>query len=110
MLFSLIFVEINKESQYRENFVENPEQVHDENEYKRCGTDPGLVVIFNQVNFDFLDPRSGSNKDVNELIVTFGRLGFNIDRKYIHSDFTKAQIENQLKESKKKEEETRRKS
>lgn len=82
-------------------FIErHKDNVKDEYEYPRKGTDPGLVVIFNQENFEHVSKRKGSRRDVNELIQAFGRIGYNIEKKYIHNDLTRKEIIQILKERK----------
>ncbi|KAF5287192.1 hypothetical protein FQA39_LY16011 [Lamprigera yunnana] len=76
-------------------FKEDPNQIQDEDEYQRSGTDAGLVVIFNQESYDSsrnIEKRVGTNTDVNELILTFGRLGFNIERQHIHNNLKRKEI------------------
>ncbi|KAK5640374.1 hypothetical protein RI129_011185 [Pyrocoelia pectoralis] len=81
-------------------FTENPQGIEHEDEYPRNGSDPGLVVIFNQQTFDGSDElvRLGTNRDVNELIVTFGRLGYNIEERYIYSDLRRCEILKEIKD------------
>lgn len=81
-----------------EKFIENPNQIEDDYEYPRKGKDPGLVVIFNQESFDTnLDLRKGSRRDVNELIQTFGRVGFNMEKRRIYNDLTREEILEELR-------------
>ncbi|KAJ3660337.1 hypothetical protein Zmor_004789 [Zophobas morio] len=61
-------------------------------EYQRSGTEPGLVLIFNQEAFDDKSYRLGSRRDVNEIINCVSRLGFNINDKCIFTDYTRDQI------------------
>ncbi|KAF2881842.1 hypothetical protein ILUMI_24343 [Ignelater luminosus] len=82
----------------KKKFIEDPEKVPDNREYVRSGTDPGLVVIFNQQQFESVDysKRTGTNRDVNELILTFGRLGYNVEDKYIFNDLKRKEIIDEL--------------
>lgn len=80
-----------------EQFVERENQEIDDNEYPRKGKDAGLVVIFNHEHFNNLDLRKGSRRDVNELIQSFGRVGYNIEKRYIHNDLTRKQVKAELK-------------
>ncbi|GJQ67689.1 hypothetical protein Trydic_g16515 [Trypoxylus dichotomus] len=74
-------------------YVERDDKHPDELEYKRNGSDQGIVIIFNQAHFDNAKEfRKGSTKDVNNIIFTLGRLGFNIDEKYLFSNLTHSQI------------------
>ncbi|KAB0791990.1 hypothetical protein PPYR_13951 [Photinus pyralis] len=81
-------------------FTENPHAVEHEDEYPRTGSDPGLVVIFNQQTFGDDDEmaRRGTNRDVNELILTFGRLGYNIEERYIYNNLKRFEILEAIKE------------
>lgn len=72
--------------------MEKPTELQDAYEYPRTGTDPGLVVIFNHERFDNQDLRKGSRRDVNELIQSLGRVGYNIEKKYIHNDLTRKEV------------------
>lgn len=67
-------------------------------EYERTGTDPGTIIIFNQEVFDDenLRMRTGSRRDVNEIITCFQRLGFNIYENNIHHDKTAEDIFKEL--------------
>lgn len=38
----------------------------------------------------------GTNHDVNEAILTFGRLGYNIKARNIHNDFTRGELIKEL--------------
>lgn len=80
-----------------EQFVERNNQEIDNYEYPRNGKDAGLVVIFNHERFDQLDIRKGSRRDVNELVQSFGRIGYNIEKRYIHNDLTRKQVIAELK-------------
>ncbi|XP_045462090.1 caspase-6-like [Harmonia axyridis] len=73
-------------------FEENTTYLLDKFEYPRNGKEPGLVIIFNQVHFNNEKTRIGSYKDVNEIVLCFSRLGFNIRSKYIFTDLTKAEL------------------
>lgn len=83
-----------------QKFVEDPSDLQDDYEYPRNGTDPGLVVIFNHERFENLDLRKGSRRDVNELIQSLGRVGYNIEKQHIHNDLTRREIMQVLKERK----------
>lgn len=85
-----------------QKFVEKPSDLKDDYEYPRNGTDPGLVVIFNHESFldSSVQFRKGSRRDVNELIQSFGRVGYNIEKNYIHNDLTRKEILKVLKASK----------
>lgn len=81
-------------------FKETPAQTKDEFEYKRSGSDPGLLIVININQFDF-DPklkRHGSEKDMRDLIKTFGKIGFNVKKKYILENLSKPKIQSALKE------------
>lgn len=80
-----------------QKFVENANQIEDAYEYRRKGQDPGLVVIFNHERFDSLDLRKGSRRDVNELIQSFGRIGFNMEKRHIYNDLTRKEFKGILK-------------
>lgn len=80
-----------------EQFVERENQEIDDYEYPRSGQDAGLVVIFNHERFNNLDLRKGSRRDVNELVQSFGRVGYNIEKRYIHNDLTRKQVKAELK-------------
>ena len=69
-------------------------------EYQRSGTEPGLVLIFNQEAFDDKSYRRGSRRDVNEIINCVSRLGFNINDKCIFTDYTRDEILETVKASK----------
>ncbi|KAK4873487.1 hypothetical protein RN001_015516 [Aquatica leii] len=81
------------------SFKEDLNQNHDPDEYKRSGTDSGLLVIFNQLSYEdeSYEFRKGTNQDVNELILTFGRLGFNVDEKYIFNNLDRGSFLNVIK-------------
>lgn len=69
-------------------------------EYQRKGNDPGLVLIFNQESFSDKPYRLGSRRDVNEIINCMSRLGFNINEKYIFTDYTREEILKTVRSSK----------
>lgn len=73
-------------------FEERSGYLLDKFEYPRKGKEPGLLIIFNQVHFNNEKTRLGSYKDVNEIILCFSRLGFNIKSKYIFTDLTKSEM------------------
>ncbi|KAL3285179.1 hypothetical protein HHI36_019298 [Cryptolaemus montrouzieri] len=75
-------------------FQEQPNYLIDKFEYPRKGKEPGLVIIFNQVHFldEDTKPRYGSYKDVNEIVICFSRLGFNVRSKYIYTDLTRTEM------------------
>ncbi|XP_044269704.1 caspase-6-like [Tribolium madens] len=75
-----------------ERFVERQELLLSPFEYQRMGEDPGLVLIFNQELFEDQPYRLGSRKDVNEIITTMSRLGFNIHDENIFNNLTRDQI------------------
>lgn len=83
-------------------FIEQPSDLKDKYEYERNGTDAGLVVIFNHERFSNAGVgfRKGSRKDVNELIQSLGRVGYNIKKQYIHNDLTRKEIMKVLTERK----------
>lgn len=60
------------------------------------------MVIFNHESYldSTLQFREGSRRDVNELIQSFGRVGYNIEKNYIHNDLTRKEILNVLEASK----------
>ncbi|KAI4470577.1 caspase [Holotrichia oblita] len=70
----------------------------DELEYERNKSDQGLVIIFNQKKFQDESEREGTTKDVNDIIFTLGRLGYNIDEQYIFIDFTTKEILEKINE------------
>ncbi|KAK9882056.1 hypothetical protein WA026_018906 [Henosepilachna vigintioctopunctata] len=82
------------DSQQFGRFEEKFGYLLDKFEYSRKGKEPGLLIIFNQVHFNSQSSsvRRGSCRDVNEIILCFSRLGFNIESKYIFTDLTKAEI------------------
>lgn len=47
-----------------------------------------------------MDLRKGSRRDVNELIQALGRVGYNIEKKYIYNDLTRKAIISVLRERK----------
>lgn len=65
-------------------------------EYSREGTDPGLVIVFNQVNFLSESKRTGSTRDTNEIILCLQRLGYNIYKDDIMTDQTTFEITTKL--------------
>ncbi|KAL1517926.1 hypothetical protein ABEB36_001625 [Hypothenemus hampei] len=69
-------------------FVERTHLNLEDLEYNRDRPDPGRIIIFNQEYFDTNSQRMGSRRDVNEIIMCFQRLGFNIDEKDVQSDLT----------------------
>lgn len=73
---------------FQEPFVERKHFKTDKFEYSRSGDEAGLVFIINQEYFldRELEQRRGSRRDVNEIIICFQRLGFNIDQKNILPD------------------------
>ena len=85
----------------KNKFFERREHLEDEDEYKRAGSDQGLVVIFNQETFEGTEVsnREGTRKDVYELVTTLGRLGYNIDQRYILNDLKKKDIIEKIQES-----------
>lgn len=68
----------------------------DKFEYERKGDDPGLVLIFNQENFKNLSTRTGSTRDVNEIIISMQRQGFNIHEDDIMTNGTTQAIKDKL--------------
>ncbi|KAF5290287.1 hypothetical protein FQR65_LT11621 [Abscondita terminalis] len=66
----------------------------EDDEYYRTGKEAGLIVIFNHYSYlnNSSEKREGTNRDVNELILTFGRLGFNIDQNHIFIDKTRGEM------------------
>lgn len=69
-------------------------------EYRRNGTDPGLVLIFNQENFESEQrTREGTRRDVNEIITTMSRLGFNMNKDRVYQDKTRKEILEVIQES-----------
>ncbi|XP_044754330.1 caspase-6-like [Coccinella septempunctata] len=73
-------------------FEERTTYILDKFEYPRKGREPGLLIIFNQVHFNNEKTRTGSYKDVNEIILCFSRLGFNIRSKHVFTDLTKSEM------------------
>ncbi|KAL3285177.1 hypothetical protein HHI36_019296 [Cryptolaemus montrouzieri] len=74
-------------------FTENLRYLEDPLEYRREGSEPGLVLVFNQETFDNGSPtRDGSLKDVEDIVTCLTRLGFNISSKHIFTDLTKDEI------------------
>ncbi|XP_066148219.1 caspase-7-like [Euwallacea fornicatus] len=67
-------------------------------EYNRKGSEPGRVIIFNQeFGDDHVMIREGSRRDVNEIIMCFQRLGFNMSADDVLLDSTAKQITHKLK-------------
>ncbi|XP_066255947.1 caspase-6-like [Euwallacea similis] len=65
----------------------------DKFEYDRQGSDPGRIIIFNQeFGDDSTLKREGSRRDVNEIILCFQRLGFNIFEEDVLVDKTEDEI------------------
>ncbi|XP_056644595.1 caspase-3-like [Diorhabda sublineata] len=83
---------------FQEPFVERKHFKTDKFEYSRSGNEAGLVFIVNQENFldKEIEQRRGSRRDVNELIICFQRLGFNIDQKNILPDATTEVIHDRI--------------
>lgn len=80
-----------------QRFVERKAKVQDPNAYARDRDEPGLVIIMNQTfSTDITKKREGTEYDVAELVTTFSRLGYNIDKEYIRSDLSKKEIEQLL--------------
>ncbi|KAJ8919924.1 hypothetical protein NQ315_006453, partial [Exocentrus adspersus] len=65
-------------------------------EYPRTGSDPGQILIFNQERFTYKPERKGSTRDVNEIIQSFQRLGYNVEKKDILNDGTTADVKQKL--------------
>nr|XP_023021485.1 caspase-3-like [Leptinotarsa decemlineata] len=72
----------------------------DKFEYPRNGHEPGLILIFNQEKFNDPDSkrRTGSRRDVNEIVICFQRQGFNVDPENIMTDFTVEEVRNKMSE------------
>ncbi|XP_060520241.1 caspase-6-like [Cylas formicarius] len=85
---------------YIKRFSERAHFSLDDLEYPRNGIEPGKVLIFNQEVFEDseLDYRRGSVRDVNELIICMQRLGFNIEKGDICTDYTAEGIFKKLDE------------
>lgn len=82
-------------------FVEQQRELNDDLEYVRDKREPGLILIFNQQNFtDESLERRGSDRDVQELIVSFGRIGYNIEEHNIFNNSTRKDIMSKLNEGK----------
>ncbi|XP_030761476.1 caspase-7-like isoform X2 [Sitophilus oryzae] len=64
-------------------------------DYPRKGTDPGIVLIFNNETFSD-EPRLGSRRDVNEILICFSRLGFNIHESDVCTDYSAERIQNKI--------------
>lgn len=81
-------------------FKEIPVQTKDDFEYDRSGSDPGLLILINinKYDNDRHKQRRGSNKDVKDLINAFGKINFNINKKFIHENLSKSKILSFLKE------------
>ncbi|XP_044766269.1 caspase-3-like [Coccinella septempunctata] len=74
-------------------FFDKREYCLDALEYPRDGDDPGLVLIFNQEHFQGSnETREGSEKDVQDIITCFGRLGFNIRKNHIFKDCSEKEL------------------
>ncbi|KAF5287190.1 hypothetical protein FQA39_LY16009 [Lamprigera yunnana] len=84
-------------------FEEDPKFVPNDYEYPRPGKDPGLIVIFNQQKFEKFEERLGTNRDVNELILTLGRLGYNIEEEFIYNDLPKKDVLDKLSDLSKRD-------
>lgn len=63
-------------------------------EYERNGSEPGRILIFHHETFADSDikKRSGSRRDVNEVIICFQRCGFNISEDDIFQDKTTDEV------------------
>lgn len=84
----------------KREFTERHNLQLDKFEYPRNGNDPGYVMIFNQENCDgFKKSRTGTRRDVNEIIICMQRLGFNIKEDNIITDATTYEIQQKLDES-----------
>lgn len=79
-------------------FVERKHLLTDVFEYPRTGNDPGLVLIFNQENFDSQKDRVGTRRDVNELLICLQRQGFNIGKDNVMHNAQPDEIKAKLKE------------
>ncbi|XP_074034882.1 caspase-7 [Leptinotarsa decemlineata] len=84
----------------KRKFQERKHLPIDKFEYPRNGHEPGLILIFNQEKFN--DPeskrRTGSRRDVNEIVICFQRQGFNVDPENIMTDFTVEEVRNKMSE------------
>lgn len=67
-------------------------------EYPRNGTDPGKVLIFNHETYDDsgVSLRPGTRRDVNEIILSLQRTGFNIHGDDVMTDFTEKEVMDKL--------------
>nr|ALF06104.1 caspase-3 [Dastarcus helophoroides] len=81
-------------------FTEKEHIPIDVTEYNRKGKEPGLVLIFNEENAENQPYRKGSRRDVNEIILCFSRLGFNIYEDNICTDFTRKEVLEKLEQVK----------
>lgn len=79
-------------------FVERKHFLADKFEYPRNGNDPGLVLIFNQENFEYEKDRVGTRRDVNELVECLQRQGFNFGQNNIMHNASADEIKAKLKE------------
>ncbi|KAK9882055.1 hypothetical protein WA026_018905 [Henosepilachna vigintioctopunctata] len=73
-------------------FEENQNFRTDRLEYKRTGSEPGLVIIFNFEEFENTTARPGSSKDVDDIVTCLARLGFNINPKHIFNNLSKDEM------------------
>ncbi|XP_017786301.1 PREDICTED: caspase-6-like [Nicrophorus vespilloides] len=79
-------------------FEEKNHEYEDGREYPRKEKEQGMIVIFNQISFDGLDRRSGSEVDEKRIIRTFNRLYFNIKRKFIFRDLNRKEMLDKIDE------------
>ncbi|XP_050309740.1 caspase-1-like [Anthonomus grandis grandis] len=70
----------------------------DEFEYDRNGNNPGKLIIFNHQVYDNekIKERFGTKRDVNEIIICFQRLGFNVSEDDVVTDATIEQVRAKL--------------
>ncbi|KAK4873489.1 hypothetical protein RN001_015518 [Aquatica leii] len=87
----LIVEEIKVQRFEEKKYIQHP------NEYQSSGTDPSLLVIFNLKTFED-DVRLGSNTDVNEMVLSFGRLGHNVEQEFIYNDLLKNELLTTIKD------------
>lgn len=88
----------NEEVQRASDFQERKHLRVENFEYSREGSDPGLVMIFNQEKFQNWKERAGSTRDTNEIILCLQRHGYNICADDIRTNYTTQKIKYQLNE------------
>lgn len=87
--FSYLTVENWSSGKFQETYI-----INDPNEYVRdVNKEPGRVLIFNytfEKDKDLI--RSGTQRDLETLISTFGRLGINVNEEDIQNDLKRSEV------------------